>query len=256
MEDMLGRYGRHLDTVLKSRHARCMYMQRVRVPGGRATRTGSQCRRAARDMQALHIGTGLSLNSTITQPIAAVRHYWSMVAERRWANDVKVDDFTLRPEIESECTELEEWLRTRHALAKETVHDHVGTVGRFLYREFDGRPFYRGGVGAGDLASHLSGAMSSHSEATRRRVATDVRSYAAFLRSAGHPDLEEGLRTLATKGAAVRRPLPSAMSDCDYTALLTVPDPSTPRGLRDIATIRCMGDLGLRRSDVARIDLD
>ena len=161
MEDMLGRYGRHLDTVLKSRHARCMYMQRVRKFLEDEPRALEASAGELREICERYI-SGLPLNGTTGIPKAAVRYYWSMVAGRRWANDVRVDDFTLRPEIESECAELEEWLRTRHALAKETVHDHVGTVGRFLYREFDGRPFYRGGVGAGDLASHLSGAMSLH----------------------------------------------------------------------------------------------
>lgn len=255
MDEALARYDKYLDKVLRSRHSRRMYMQRVRKFLERRPRALDADPAELRTICEEYTSQ-LPFNSATDTPKAAVRHYWSMVAGKRWAMGIRIADFGPRPEIDEEAASFGAWLRSRGGLDESTVADKVDTVRRFLYSAFDGRPFSSAGVGASDVSRHLSVTMSGHSESTRRRFATEARSYAEYLRARGLPELAERLSTLPMRGGVVRRPLPSALSDGDYDALLAVPDKTTPRGLRDLALARCMGDLGLRRSDVARIDLD
>ncbi len=88
-----------------------------------------------------------------------------------------------------------------------------------------------------------------------RNVGGCARSFLRFL-------LQDGLirRDLAAAVPAVARwrlaSLPTTLSQAEVNRLLKVADLQTPLGRRDYAMILCMSELGLRASDVAKLEID
>lgn len=195
------------------------------------------------------------VTSGIGVTATAVRYYWSMRFGERWCDRFDFADYAEDEEIERECAEFRAFLESRGTLSATTVRDRVQKVRQFLYVEFCGR-FSRDKVCAESVSAYLSSGMARKSAATRQGFCTEVRSYARFLVSKGHAETADPVAKLTFTGPAVADRLPSCMSAEDYATVRGSIDTSTARGKRDLAMLLLMGNLGLRQSDVALLDLD
>ena len=255
LEGAMERYEDHVREALNSPDTIRMYLQRTRtflteVP--RAIDAGPDELRGICDEYV----AGLPQNNSISVTAAAVRHWWSTVSGRPWLDRITLDGLEPREEIDRECEAFERWFRGLGHASDETAAVRAKDLRAFLYLSFDGMPFDRCLVDAEMVAAHLSGALSSKAESTRGKFAACARAYARYLESEGLPSLASSLALLGMRGGPAAKPPPAATGDDEYRAMLAAADNGTERGRRDLAMIRLMGDLGLRRSDVARLDLD
>jgi integrase/recombinase XerD len=147
-------------------------------------------------------------------------------------------------------------LRVERALSANTLEAYGRDLAMFA--EFAGEALStRGGalaeLDAGDVASfmvHLSKrGLSARSSA---RVLSAVRGFSKFL---VRERLAENDPTGLVDGPKLARKLPVFLTVPEIDALLAAPDPSDPRGLRDLAMITLMYAAGLRVSELCELKL-
>ena len=135
-----------------------------------------------------------------------------------------------------------------------TRRNYVRFVGAFLETAFrDGRvevPV----ICAGDVVDFVSAMTSRYQPKTVELVATSLRSFFRFLRAAGlrADRLEDTVPMVPHRRTGLVRHLDS---EC-FDRLIASLDSSSPRGLRDRAIILCVARLGLRSSEVTRLQLE
>ena len=195
------------------------------------------------------------VTSGIGVTATAVRYYWTMRFGERWCVRFDPSDYEEDPGIERECAEFGAYLKSLGTLSATTVRDRVQKVRQFLYSELHGC-FSRDKVCATSVSSYISGSLAGKSASTRQGFCTEVRSYARFLVSEGYAETAGPVTKLTFTGPAITDRLPSCMPAEDYAAVRESIDTSTARGKRDRAMLLLMGNLGLRQSDVALLDLD
>ena len=195
------------------------------------------------------VSSGIGVTAT------AVRYYWTMRFGERWRNRFDFGDYAEDEDIERECAEFRAFLESLGTLSATTVRDRVQKVRQFLYMEFCGG-FSRDKVCAASVSAYLSSGMAGKSAATRQGFCTEIRSYARFLVSEGHSETAGPVAKLTFTGPAATDRLPSCMPAEDYATVRESIDTQTARGKRDLAMLLLMGNLGLRQSDVALLDLD
>ena len=195
------------------------------------------------------------VTSGIGVTATAVRHYWTMRFGERWCTRFDLSDYEEDPDIEGECAEFGSYLESLGTLSATTVRDRVQKVRQFLYTKFCG-DFSRDKVCTASVSSYISEGLAGKSASTRQGFCTEVRSYARFLESVGHASTAGPVARMSFTGPAVPDRLPACMPAADYAAVRSSIDASTERGKRDMAMLLLMGNLGLRQSDVALLDLD
>ena len=197
----------------------------------------------------------LPLDYTAYVIAAAVRHYWSMVAGTPFFKHVWIRDFERDEAIEREGREFGAYIKAACSIQEDTAHGRVRDVKKFLYAMFPAGSFDRAKVDAETVRTYVSESLAHTAPASRGRFCTDVRCYARFLVSEGHV-AAASIAKLPLKVRAEKGAPPPALPDEDYRAILEAADERTARGARDKAMAMCMGNLGLRASDVARLTLD
>jgi len=184
-----------------------------------------------------------------------VRYYWSYRFGKPFFVKRNQCDFPPNQSVDEELGAYESFLATTTALARTTVIGRVREVGRMLHTMFGTSCFSRDRVTVDVVRDYL--ACSAHlSASTKSRVATDVKSYAGFLVKQGYGrtawpivELPMCIRRKTSVG------LPGAIGEGDLRVLVDSIDSSCERGARDLGLVLLMGKLGLRVSDVARLEL-
>lgn len=199
-------------------------------------------------ISAIPITSGIEVTAT------AVRYYWTMRFGERWCKRFDPKDYPTSEAIEKECSEFAVYLQSLGYLSARTVHDRTNKVKRFLYVMFDSG-FDRGKVCLASVMAYLAEGMPGMSASTRRGFCTEVRSYARFLASRGCVETAGPISRMRLTGPAIADKLPDCIADCDYAAMVASIDTSSARGKRDLAMLMLMGNLGLRRSDAALLDV-
>ena len=199
-------------------------------------------------ISAIPITSGIEVTAT------AVRYYWTMRFGERWCKRFDPKDYPTSEAIEKECSEFAVYLQSLGYLSVRTVHDRTNKVKRFLYVMFDSG-FDRGKVCLASVMAYLAEGMPGMSASTRRGFCTEVRSYARFLASRGCVETAGPISRMRLTGPAIADKLPDCIADCDYAAMIASIDTSSARGKRDLAMLMLMGNLGLRRSDAALLDV-
>lgn len=160
------------------------------------------------------------------------------------------------PAIEVECREFEAHLRSAGRLSETTIRNRTRKVRRFLCTMFPGRTFSREKVDLACAMRYLSEGIAHASASTKRGFCTEARAYAGFLCANGFESTAGPIGKVALKGPLPSDPLPKRISEGDLQAIVESADRGTPRGKRDLAMLLLMGNLGLKRSDVALLKLD
>ena len=121
---------------------------------------------------------------------------------------------------------------------------------------FADRQFDRSMVDLASVVRYLSVEMSYVSASTKRGFCTEIRAYARFLCANGLDKTAGPIVKVSLKGPEPTDRLPKCVESKDYLVISESIDTTTSRGKRDLAMLLLMGNLGLRRSDVAMLDLD
>lgn len=238
-----------------SPNVQAMYFKRVRTfleKRPEAMQASEEELRAVVDdyIASLPVTSGIGVTAT------AVRYYWTMRFGKPYSERFSFDDYPERPEIEAEIAEFRAWLEESGRLSATTVGQRTSKVRRYLYTAFGDGSFSRDKVDFASVAAYLAGPCSRLSASTKRGFCTELRSYASFLCLRGLEASAGPVTKLALKGPAPSDPLPRYVPEEDIAAVSEYADTSTPRGKRDLAMVLLMANLGLRRSDVALLDLD
>lgn len=199
--------------------------------------------------------SGLPRNTAATIPASAVRRWWVFRFDAPYFNRLRPSDCVGDDAIDEECRCFEEYLKAHGNIIDETIRNRVGSIRLFLYSVCPDGSFARGAVTLADIVEYHSKASASDGVARRNIGGTDLRSYAKFLRSVG---CDVGpLDSISLSGPTRRDHIvPGLLDEQAFDKLKASCDRGTPRGDRDLAMAMCMGNLGLRACDVARLQLE
>lgn len=254
-DEHVARYRDFIEANGNSPNICAMYYKRVRTfldKQPEAMSAGeAELRRIVDDyIDSTPVTSGLGVTAT------AVRYYWTMRFEKPYFKRFDPRNYPEDPGIKAECREFEAHLRSVGRLSEATIRGRTRKVRQFLYIMFPDGTFSREKVGLACVTRYLSEGIAHASASTKRGFCTEVRAYARFLCASGFESTAGPIVKVALKGPLPNDPLPKLITEGDLRTLAESADPGTSRGKRDLAMLLLMGNLGLRRSDVALLKLD
>jgi integrase/recombinase XerD len=147
---------------------------------------------------------------------------------------------------------FEQFLRAERGLAAGTVRGYITHAGRFL----DGLgPVDLGEVTAGEVVAAVLRESAVVSVSATQYFVAGLRSFLRFCVIEGLVSTDLSQAALPVTGRR-RSPLPGGITGSDTKALLASCDRRSAIGRRDHAVLITLLQLGLRRSEVARLELD
>jgi integrase/recombinase XerD len=156
--------------------------------------------------------------------------------------------------IEAALAAFDDHLWRARGVCVGTRTNYARWVRAFLEERFpDGRVQVEE-LGARDVVGFISAASCRYQPRTLELVATSLRSFFRFLRTQGlgANGLEDAVPMVPHRRSGLVRHLDSQA----FSELIASLDASSVRDLRDRAIILCMARLGLRVSEVCRLELD
>lgn len=254
-DNHVARYRSFIEENGNSPNVCAMYYKRVRTFLGKHPEAMSageaELRRIVDDyIDSVPVTSGLGVTAT------SVRYYWTMRFGKPYFKKFDSRNYPGDPGIEAECREFEAHLRSTGRLSETTIRDRTRKVMQFLYTMFPDGTFSREKVDLACVMRYLSDGIAHASASTKRGFCTEVRAYARFLCANGFESTAGPIVKVALKGPLPNNPLPKCIDEGDLQTIVEFADPGTPRGKRDLAMLLLMGNLGLRRSDVALLKLD
>jgi site-specific recombinase XerD len=197
---------------------------------------------------------GLPVNCGKGVTSTAVRFYWSYRFGKPFYKRYHQGYYGHNPEIDAEIAAFSDYLCTV-GIGTQSAHNSADAVRRFLYSMFHEKSFLRELVTVEVFRDYLSTTLSYYKPASKSGTTANIRRYAKFLSTVGYKNNANAILRLPI--AAYQRHggnLPCCISDENYRRLIESFDTSCERGARDRAMALCMGNLGLRGSDVAKLE--
>ncbi len=157
--------------------------------------------------------------------------------------------------IGPELAAFDRYMDTVRGLAATTRRQRVQIVGRFLTARFPADPIVLADITAANLGRFVLGDGERRSAGTIGVMAGALRCYLRFRGLAGDPigALAEGIPVAAHWRLAT---LPDVLSQAEIDQLLGSFGGPLASARRAYAMVRCLADLGLRASEVARLRLE
>ena len=149
---------------------------------------------------------------------------------------------------------FDSYLQRARGLSVDTRACYARFVRWFVEERFHGGPLEVAELGARDVSSFLGVVAGRYGPRSLELVATSLRSFFRFLRSEGLA--AEGLDATVPMVPRRRDGLVRHLRPAAFEQLLASLGTSSARELRDRAVILCMARLGLRASEVCRLQLD
>jgi site-specific recombinase XerD len=183
---------------------------------------------------------------------AALKHFLLMLQ----ANGQYNHQYATDPDfITAELANFDDHLTDERGLSSLTRSVRLRHLRHFLSNCFDNRAVQVSSLAPADVTRFMAQYTANLVPASIRSVYTSLRSYFTFKASRGE-------QTTALIAALPRvaqwrlAGLPKQLSPEEIKQLLGAFDRSSATGRRDYAITRCLLDLGLRRTEVARLQLD
>ena len=150
---------------------------------------------------------------------------------------------------------FDEHLRRTRGLCPEVRHTYGRFVGAFLDDLFPEGGVDVAQISATEVVAFVSAAALRYRPATVQLAATSLRSFFRFLRAKGlrGDRLEDAVPTVPHRRLSG---LPRYLEATQLARLIDSVDSSTTQGLRDRAILLLVARLGLRASEVARLQLE
>ncbi|MEE8304193.1 MAG: site-specific integrase [Candidatus Tectomicrobia bacterium] len=145
-------------------------------------------------------------------------------------------------------SEFQHWMHVHRGVTEQTLRNYRPIILDLLTSLGD-RP---GNFEAKSLRAFVLDRAQRHGKGKAKSIVTAIRMFVRFLIASGRctPGLDEAIPTIAVWRLAT---LPQYLPAEDVERVISMCDPSTPLGARDLAIILLMARLGLRGSDVARL---
>ena len=175
---------------------------------------------------------------------SALRHLQVVLADAGVETDVRRAD-----PIEAVLCRYGEYLRRARGLAQSTCFQRLKIVGTLVRQARAATP------SPDQLRRFIAQELARVSPVSGGSVATALRSYLRFRALEG--DRVKHLLPIIRSPARWRlAPLPQTLSRSEVERLLGAFPPGLPSRLRSYAMVRCVVDLGLRCSEVIKLELD
>lgn len=181
-------------------------------------------------------------------------------AVRRFRLHVKLRQEAIRPAaktlspLETELRDYRAHLRDTCGLAEATCTYRIRYASEFIRRFVKGKNVKPLGITAQEVTEHVARRAKGVKPGTIRVIADSIRSYLRWLQL-------RGLLDAHIVSAVPRIPqwrlteIPRALSETQLKQLLRSFDLRSPSGRRDYAMALCMGEMGMRVSEVAKLAL-
>lgn len=198
-------------------------------------RCAARCRRSRHELQ------------------AALGHLLTMLCAKE--HRIHASTVPVSAAIAAELERFDRHLEQVRGLAPSTRSARLRHLRDFLIHCFGASPIHLETLGAADVIHFINGYTVGWVPASIRALTTSLRSYFTLLASQGKPSsaLIAALPQVSQWRLAT---LPPVLSDAEIEQLLSAFDRRHATGKRDYAIARCLLDLGLRRTEVARLCLD
>lgn len=156
--------------------------------------------------------------------------------------------------IKNEIIAFSSYLKDICGLSLNTCIYRIRYIRNFLLRIFAEKPFNVKSIRKIDFFHYISKYTRQCKSGTKNVIACSLRSYLKYLRFKGV--VEPGFIKIVPSVANWKLSgIPRIFSDEQIRKLLNSFNKKTPEGLRDYAIALCMTDLGLRASEITRIEL-
>jgi site-specific recombinase XerD len=156
--------------------------------------------------------------------------------------------------VQKELKLFGEHLEIVCGLAPITREQRKVYVGHFLQQRFGSGPIDVRTIDSASLMHYVADQTRGYAPGTGSVIATSLRSYLKFLQFRGDID-PHLLRMIPSPPNRRLKDYPVTMSESQIALLVTAFDRTRPDGKRDCAMMLCMLQMGLRSSEVARLNL-
>jgi site-specific recombinase XerD len=157
--------------------------------------------------------------------------------------------------IDAVLAAFDRHLRRTRGTHPDVRRNYTGYVRLFLGSIFRDRPMDLARISAPEVIGFVSAMTARYRPCTVKLVATSLRSFFRFVRAAGWREdrLEDAVPTVPHRRFAS---LPRYLGESEFVRLIASLDASSPRALRDRAILLCLARLGLRASEISRLQLE
>jgi len=187
---------------------------------------------------------------------ASLHAYYYFLTGKKIFKRLSISEFKINTAIESEIERFQRYLIDVAGLSNNTVTSQCSTVKIFLYSSFPEKNFLPEKIVIEHVKIYLTSTISHLSNASKKTIITRIRSYIKFLQFSDGLKLEEILQLPMTSPVWKRSSIPKYLTESEIDNLFSSYNRTRPAGIRDYAIARCLKDLGLRCSEVARLSLD
>ncbi|WP_185959641.1 tyrosine-type recombinase/integrase [Lentibacillus cibarius] len=187
---------------------------------------------------------------------AALHAYYYFLSGYEIFRRLNLSDFEINASIEIEIDRFRTYLTEVAKLSDNTISSQCNTVKLFLYSSFQEKDFSPEKLTVDHVRTYLTDTLRHISNQSKKTMIVRIRSYVRFLKFSDSFNLEEVLKLPMTPPVWKQARISKHLTDSETNALFSSYDQSNPTGIRNYAIARCLKDLGLRCSEVARLSLD
>lgn len=198
----------------------------------------------------------ISLSSQKDMIQAALHTYYYFISGNQFTRRLYSKDFTMDMLIEAEIERFRKYLSNVARLSSNTIISQCNSVKIFLYCSFPERDFSPEKVIADHVRIYFTHTLSHVSPTSKKTIIVRIRSYLRFLEFTDGFQSEEILKLPMTSPVWKRAGIPKHLTDTEINNLFSTYNRTNPTGIRNYSIARCLKDLGLRCSEVARLSLD
>lgn len=187
---------------------------------------------------------------------AALHAYYYFISGNQIFRRLNLSDFEVDRAIESEIDRYRRYLTEVARLSDNTIISQCSTVRLFLYSIFPEKNFLPQKLTIDHIQTYLTDTIYHISNASKKTMIGRIRSYVRFLEFKDGLNFERILKIPLTSPVWKRASVSKYLTETEIDDLLSSYNLSNTTGVRDYAIARCLKDLGLRCSEVARLSLD
>lgn len=184
--------------------------------------------------------------------VRAALHQWIDVAVKHGA--IKAQKPTCPETIRAELQALDSYLDEVRGLAPSTRNTRLKHVERFLWLQFGNHDIEINKLAPGNLTCYVTTHCKGWKPLSVKQLCVSLRSYLQF-KSVYGATTDKLIASLPKFANWPQTGLPKALKEVDVTTLLESFDQDSLGGQRDYAIARCYVDLGLRTTEIVRLQL-
>jgi integrase/recombinase XerD len=236
-------------------HGYTRYSIRVRIQTlGRFGRWLEKCRIPLQDLTAAHAKSYVDRHGTVKNGDGKILRMLIELLSRNGLLPQPIQPPAADTGTTNIVAKFSDYLRQQRGLASGTIKNHRAYVAMFLGFRFPDGAVDLSSIEAKDFVTFVQKEAARRTPMSARNVSTVLRSFTAYLFSAGtiDRDLSGSVPTVRCWSLAG---IPKALTRKQVTRVLAACNRKTPTGRRDYAVLLLLVRLGLRAGEVAALRL-